>query len=84
MPLDFDDEKFEEINPEFYLQDEDPEQASLEKEEVLDELSQQFVNKLIDKMMDFLKVPVLIKSDSGVVLTSPAKADVIAASNAAK
>ena len=56
MPLDFDDEKFEEINPEFYLQDEDPEQASLEKEEVLDELSQQFVNKLIDKMMDFLKV----------------------------
>ena len=56
MPLDFDDEKFEEINPEFYLQEEDPEQASLEKEEVLDELSQQFVNKLIDKMMDFLKV----------------------------
>ncbi len=56
MPIDFDDEKFEEINPEFYMQDEDPEQIELEKEEELDELSQQFVDKLIDKMMDFLKV----------------------------
>ena len=56
MPVDFDDEKFEEINPEFYLQEEDPEQIELEREEELDELSQQFVDKLIDKMMDFLKV----------------------------
>ena len=56
MPIDFDDQKFEEINPEFYMQEEDPEQIELEKEEELDELSQQFVDKLIDKMMDFLKV----------------------------
>ena len=50
----YDDEKFEEINPEFYLNDEDlaPEEAV----EELDELSQQFVEKLIDKILDFLKV----------------------------
>ena len=44
----YDDEKFEEINPEFYLNDEDlaPEEAV----EELDELSQQFVEKLIDKI----------------------------------
>jgi hypothetical protein len=48
------DEKFEEITPEFY-QNED--QASEEPiDEPLDELSQQFVNKLIEKIMDFLKV----------------------------
>ena len=50
----YDDEKFEEINPEFYLQDEEPVQE--EKVEELDELSQQFVSKLVDKIMDFLKV----------------------------
>jgi hypothetical protein len=50
----YDDEKFEEINPEFYLQDEEP--APEEKVEELDELSQQFVEKLVDKIMDFLKV----------------------------
>ena len=50
----YDDEKFEEINPEFYLQDEEPIQE--EKVEELDELSQQFVEKLVDKIMDFLKV----------------------------
>ena len=55
MPLDYDDEKFEEINPEFYLQEDNPEQEQPIDEE-LDELSQQFVDKLIDKMMDFLKV----------------------------
>ena len=49
-----DDDKFEEINPEFYTQDESlPEEPQLDE---LDELSQQFVNKLIDKIMDFLKV----------------------------
>ena len=48
-----DDNKFEEINPEFYLQDEKPAEEYVEDE--LDELSQQFVNKLIDKMMLFLK-----------------------------
>lgn len=46
------DDKFEEINPEFYLQ----EQQVEEPEEELDELSQQFVNRLIDKMMQFLVV----------------------------
>ena len=50
----YDPDKFEEINPEFYLQEEPlPEEPELDD---LDELSQQFVNKLIDKIMDFLKV----------------------------
>ena len=47
------DEKFEEINPEFYLQDEQaPEDPA---DEQLDELSQKFVDSLIDKIMLFLK-----------------------------
>jgi len=47
--------KFEEINPEFYLTDEDkPVEGDSQVE--LDELSQEFVNKLIEKIMDFLKV----------------------------
>jgi len=46
--------KFEEINPEFYLQDEAPIEEAVD--EPLDELSQQFVDKLIDKMLEFLKV----------------------------
>ena len=50
----YDDEKFEEINPEFYLNEEDL--APEEVVEELDELSQQFVEKLIDKILDFLKV----------------------------
>ena len=48
------DDKFEEINPEFYLQEEQP--VEEEVDEPLDELSQQFVDKLIDKMLEFLKV----------------------------
>ena len=48
------DDKFEEINPEFYLQDEQPVEEEID--EPLDELSQQFVDKLIDKMLEFLKV----------------------------
>jgi hypothetical protein len=48
------EDKFEEINPEFYLQDEQPVEEDVE--EPLDELSQQFVDKLIDKMLEFLKV----------------------------
>jgi hypothetical protein len=47
-------DKFEEINPEFYLQDEAPIEEGID--EPLDELSQQFVNKLIDKMLEFLVV----------------------------
>ena len=54
MEKEYDDEKFEEINPEFYTQEEIlPEDVP---DEQLDELSQQFVDKLIDKIMDFLKV----------------------------
>ena len=51
---DFDNNKFVEINPDFYLREEEPEEEQPEEE--LDELSQQFVDKLIDKIMDFLKV----------------------------
>jgi len=47
------EEKFEEINPEFYLQDNLPLEEAID--EPLDELSQQFVDKLIDKIMMFLK-----------------------------
>lgn len=46
--------KFEEINPEFYLQEDAPVEELID--EPLDELSQQFVDKLIDKMLEFLKV----------------------------
>lgn len=54
MERDYDDEKFEEITPEFYQGEDDaPEDVP---DEQLDELSQQFVDKLIDKIMDFLKV----------------------------
>ena len=55
MTIDFDDEKFEEISPELYASD-DEEQSPVEVEDDLDELSQQFVEKLIDKIMDFLVV----------------------------
>jgi hypothetical protein len=49
----FDDDKFEEINPEFFLKEDiAPEE---QPDEQLDELSQQFVDKLIDKIMLFLK-----------------------------
>jgi hypothetical protein len=47
-------DKFDEISPEFYLQEESPVEENTD--EPLDELSQQFVNKLIDKMLEFLKV----------------------------
>jgi len=49
------DDKFEEINPEFFQEDyesplpEDPDDS-------LDELSQDFVNRLVDKMMQFMVV----------------------------
>ena len=49
-----DEEKFEEINPEFYQHEEQGDNEPTD--EPLDELSQQFVDKLIDKIMDFLKV----------------------------
>ena len=50
----YDEDKFEEITPEYYTQEDAlPEEPVVEE---LDELSQQFVNKLIDKIMDFLVV----------------------------
>jgi len=49
-----DQDKFEEINPEFYQQDDQTEPEALDEQ--LDELSQQFVDKLVEKIMDFLKV----------------------------
>ena len=53
--LDYDDEKFEEITPESYTREDEPFQED-EETDSLDELSQQFVEKLIDKILDFLKV----------------------------
>jgi hypothetical protein len=50
---DFDD-KFEEITPEFYLQE--TEDVDLEVEDDIDELSQEFVNKLVEKVMEFMVV----------------------------
>jgi hypothetical protein len=50
------DDKFEEITPEFYQNDNEEELTPDFLEEELDELSQQFVNRLIDKIMEFLKV----------------------------
>jgi len=50
-----DDDKFEEINPDYYLEDHEANDYIFEEEE-LDQLSQDFVDKLIDKMMKFLNV----------------------------
>jgi len=48
------DEKFEEINPEYYQEErEESEELDFEEPEV-DQLTQEFVNKLVDKMMTFL------------------------------
>lgn len=52
--MSIDEEKFEEINPEFYLNNEE-QPEDIPTDESLDELSQQFVDKLIDKMLLFLK-----------------------------
>lgn len=46
--------QFEEINPEFYQGDGDVETEFVEDD--IDELSQDFVNRLIDKMMKFMDV----------------------------
>ena len=55
MSIDYDDSKFEEINPEYYLQDDEDREEAPAIDNELDELSQQFVDKLVDKMMLFLK-----------------------------
>lgn len=46
------DEKFEEINPEFYQQ----EIQDADSEPEVDELTQEFVERIVDKMMQFLVV----------------------------
>jgi hypothetical protein len=48
----YDDEKFEEINPEFYTVDQD----DLPEEDEIDELSQQFVDRLVEKITQFMEV----------------------------
>lgn len=55
MTIDYDDSKFEEINPEYFLNLDETEPEFVD-EDTLDELSQDFVNKLIDKIMQFLVV----------------------------
>jgi hypothetical protein len=54
--MSFEDEKFEEISPEFYQNEDSIDTEKFEADEQLDELSQDFVNRLVDKMMQFLVV----------------------------
>jgi hypothetical protein len=55
MQEEFDDEnQFEEINPQFYLDEHELEDEYVDDD--LDELSQDFVDRLIDKMMQFMLV----------------------------
>jgi Terminase RNaseH-like domain/Terminase large subunit, T4likevirus-type, N-terminal len=51
----FDEDKFEEINPEHFLTNESEDEIPEEDDE-LDELSKEFVEKLIDKILEFLVV----------------------------
>jgi hypothetical protein len=53
---DDDESQFEEITPEMYASDELDEFEELDDEEDLDEFSQQFVDRLIDKIMQFMVV----------------------------
>jgi hypothetical protein len=52
--MSFEEEKFEEINPDFYKEDHEAVEEDFEEPE--DELSKDFVNKLIDKIMEFMDV----------------------------
>jgi hypothetical protein len=53
------DDKFEEISPEFYTEDHDSEFSEEDVvDDDLDELSQDFVNRIIDKIMQFMVVMV--------------------------
>jgi hypothetical protein len=52
--MSFEEEKFEEINPDFYKEDHEAVEEDFEEPE--DELSKDFVNKLIDKIMEFMGV----------------------------
>jgi hypothetical protein len=50
----FDEEKFEEINPEYFQEEHDTEEEDLGLEEDIDEFTQDFVNKLIERTMTFM------------------------------
>lgn len=50
------DDKFEEINPEYYQDDYEEDTEEFEVEEDEDPLSQAFVNRIIDKIMQFMVV----------------------------
>jgi len=50
------DEQFEEITPEMYAEESLDEFEELDEEDDLDEFSQDFVDRLIDKMMQFMVV----------------------------
>jgi hypothetical protein len=54
MSYDFDEDQFEEINPKFFENYEDEDAEDVGPEE--DELSPEFVNKLIDKIQQFMNV----------------------------
>ena len=48
------EEQFEEITPEYYQEDHEEDEEELGFGEDVDELTQDFVNKLVDKMMTFM------------------------------
>jgi hypothetical protein len=52
--MSFEENKFEEINPDFYKEDREPVEDDFEEPE--DELSRAFVERLVDKIMEFMVV----------------------------
>lgn len=54
--LDEEEEQFEEITPRLYAEDESDELDEFEEDDDLDEFSQEFVDRLIDKIMQFMVV----------------------------
>lgn len=50
------DDKFEEINPDYYQEEYEEDLTSLEEEVEPDEFSQDFVNRIIDKILKFMVV----------------------------
>ena len=52
--MSFEEDKFEEINPDFYKEDREVTEDDFEEPE--DELSREFVERLIDKIMEFMVV----------------------------
>lgn len=54
--FEIDEDKFEEINPEFYQEEHEESDAPIPLDEEDETLSQEFVNKLTDKIMQFMVV----------------------------